>query len=78
MKNLTAKEIKALESAAYECGLETTQENLQSLYDNDDITINRGRDGNKYAVCITEYKEAAVNVETKESLTSEEMEKVLF
>lgn len=69
------KEIKAMNKALeYASTLETIEEAIS----NDSLTINKGRDGKRYAWYCTEGSNVAVEVETLNIITDEEEIENLF
>lgn len=62
MKNYTEQEMKAINKAIEEAGLEA--EVAESLIKHNYVTINKGRDGKMYAYYFDSDSEAIVEVET--------------
>lgn len=62
MKNYTDQEMKAINKAVEEAGLEA--EVVESLINHDYVTINKGRDGKMYAYYFDGISEAIIDVKT--------------
>lgn len=69
------KEIKAMNKALEYAG---TLETIEEAISNDSLTINKGRDGKRYAWYCTEGSNVAVEVETLNIITDEEEIENLF
>ena len=72
MKNYTEQEMKAINKAVEEAGLEA--EVIESLIEHDNVTINKGRDGKMYAYYFDGDSEAIVEVETLNVIDNNEAE----
>jgi len=73
MTNETAGKLKALELA----DIEATDERITHYEDCDYLTINTGRNGRDYAWYADESHNIAVDIETLEVLTNQEIDKYL-
>lgn len=69
------KEIKAMNKAFEYAG---TLETIEEAISDDSLTLNKGRDGKKYAWYLTEGSNVAVEVETLNIITDEEEIENLF
>lgn len=69
------KEIKAMNKALEYAG---TLETIEEAISDDSLTINKGRDGKKYAWYCTEGSNVAVEVESLNIITDEEEIENLF
>ena len=69
------KEIKAMNKALEYAG---TLETIEEAMSDDSLTINKGRDGKKYAWYYTEGSNVAVEVESLNIITDEEEIENLF
>lgn len=76
--NLSSEEITAIEKALDAALISYDEEFMAQLIRENDVTINKARNGRYVAWVILEEREAAVYVDTLEELTPEEIEKELM
>lgn len=76
--NLSSEEITAIEKALDAALISYDEEFMAQLIRENDVTINKARNGRWVAWVILEEREAAVYVDTLEELTPEEIEELLM